>query len=187
MSCEMPIQKTSILRKKKKDLSFFLKKMDYSSIILTIGIPAAGKSTWVREYCKKHPNGTFVISTDQIRKELTGTEQCIDPSQNEMIHDEAKKRARDIIERRKEISKKLGVWPTIIIDSTNVDLDEWVAYKQLGACTMSAKVFDVEPDEAIERMKNRERKVPEDIIRWKWETLQKNRKYLPKIFNFIYN
>ena len=134
--------------------------MDYSVLILTIGIPGCGKTTWVNEYLKKYPNGTYIISTDAIRLELLGNEQCVDPSHNPMMYEEARKRAKEIIDNRTEIVKKIGTWPVIIIDSTNVDMEEWFAYKQLGSSLMLAKVFDVEPQEALKRMENRERKVP---------------------------
>ncbi len=161
----------------------FKKRMDFSALILTIGIPGCGKTTWVNEYLKKYPNGTYVISTDAIRLELTGNEQCVDPSQNPMIHGEARKRAKNIIDKRAEIFKKNGTWPVIIIDSTNVDVEEWIAYKQLGASIMMAKVFDVEPEEAMKRMENRERKVALEILEWKWKTLQENKHAIPKLFN----
>ena len=161
--------------------------MDFCVLILTIGIPGCGKSTWVEEYKKHYPNGCFVISTDAIRKELTGEEQCVNPAQNPMIHEEARKRAKNIIDNRKEISTKYGTWPVIIIDSTNVDIEEWIAYKQLGASVMMAKVFNVTPQEAMKRMENRERKVPLHILEWKWELLEKNKYAIPKIFNLIIN
>lgn len=158
---------------------------DFCVMILTIGIPGSGKSSWVKDYCEKHKNGTFVISTDEIRKELTGNEQCIDPSQNSMIHDEAKKRAKKIIDNRREIMKKLGTWPVIIIDSTNVELKEWIDYRQLGANILAAKLFEVTPEQAQERMKNRERQVPYEIIKWKWDLLEKNKQHISKLFNML--
>ena len=48
---------------------------------------------------------------------------------------------------------------------------------------MLAKVFDVEPKEALRRMENRERKVPFEILAWKWKTLQGNKHAIPKLFN----
>ena len=157
--------------------------MDFAILVLTIGIPGCGKSTWVEKYVKRYPHGTFVISTDAIRKELTGVEQCIDPSQNEMIHNEARKRAKAIIDDRKAIWLKYHTCPTIIIDSTNVELEEWLAYKQLGANVMLAKLFDIAPEEAFERMASRERKVPMEILQMKWDTLNKNRDAIPQVFN----
>lgn len=159
--------------------------MDFCVLILTIGIPGAGKSTWVKEYLEMYPNGTFVISTDEIRKELTGNEQCVDPSQNSMIHEEARKRVKAIINNKKSLCKKLGTWPVIIVDSTNVEVEEWIAYKQLGATILAAKIFDIKPENAYEHMQNRERKVPMEIIQWKWKILQQNLKNIPKLFNYI--
>ena len=159
--------------------------MDFSVLILTIGIPGSGKTTWVNDYCKKHPNNVHVISTDQIRIDLTGQEQCVDPSQNPMIHDEARKRVKKILDQTKELTQKTGTWPVIIVDSTNVDVCEWIAYKELGASLMLAKVFDIKPEQALENMKNRERKVPSHIVEWKWKTLEQNRHFIPKIFNML--
>ena len=161
--------------------------MDFSVLILTIGIPGSGKTTWVKQYQKQHANGTYVISTDRIRQELTGHEQCIDPTQNPMIHEEARKRAKLLIENAKNLRLCNGTWPVIIIDSTNVEVEEWLAYKELGATLMLAKIFDVEPKEAIQRMDNRERKVPLEILEMKWKTLETNREKIPKIFNMIVN
>lgn len=161
--------------------------MDYSVLILTIGIPGSGKTTWVQQYQKQHSNGVYVISSDQIRKELTGEEQCINPSQSPMIHEEARKRAKMIIDNAKNLRLCNGTWPVIIIDSTNVELEEWIAYKNLGATLMLAKIFDVEPNEAIKRMDNRDRKVPLEILEMKWKTLERNREKIPKLFNMIIN
>lgn len=161
--------------------------MSYCVLILTIGIPGSGKSTWVEEYRKKYPHGTFVISTDNLRKELTGVEQCVDPSQNNMIHEEARKRVKTIIDNSTSLRKELGTWPVIIVDSTNVDVEEWIAYKQLGASIMLAKLFEISPEEALKRMDNRERKVPQAILEWKWNKLQNNKAAILKLFNGIIN
>lgn len=160
--------------------------MDFVVLILTIGIPGSGKTTWVKKFCKRFPT-TYVVSTDDIRKEITGVEECIDPSQNTMIHDEAKKRVKKIIDDRKNIFSKDGTWPVIIVDSTNVELKEWIDYKKLGASVMLAKLFDIKPEEAIKRNQNRDRKVPTDIIQMKYDLFLNNQKYIPKIFNMIIN
>ena len=155
----------------------------FSKLILTIGIPGSGKTRWVNKYVKKHPL-THVISTDALRKELTGTEICIDPSQSGWIHEQARQRAKAILDDPNNYSPyTLG--PEIIIDSTNVELEEWIAYKNLGATLMLAKIFDVEPKEAIKRMDNRDRKVPLEILEMKWKKLESNREKTPKLFNMI--
>ena len=159
----------------------------FTIIILTIGIPGAGKSTWVREYKRYHPY-CYVISTDDIRKELNGTPEFF-TNQNEYVHNEARNRVRKIIESKDESSTMVNPLTNtveIIVDSTNVDLQEWVAYKLLGASMLMAKYFDTTIDEAMEHQQSRERKVPREIVEQKWNTLQKNRKEIAKIFNFIF-
>lgn len=44
------------------------------TLILMTAVPGAGKSTWAREYVLNNPN-TFIISSDEIRKELLGAVQ----------------------------------------------------------------------------------------------------------------
>ena len=158
----------------------------FSLLILTIGIPGAGKSTWVKEYQKQHPQ-VHVVSTDQIRKELTGSEQCLDPSKNHEIHEEARRRVKEIISNPEEYGDKYNLGPEIIVDSTNVEIEEWLSYKNLDPSIMIAKVFDITVEEAVNRQKTRERQVPKEIIEEKWFLLKHNMQFLSKIFNLIIN
>lgn len=153
----------------------------FSTLILTIGIPGSGKTTWVEEYTKTHPL-TYVISTDALRKEITGVEQCVDPSQNDMIHNEARKRAKKILEDPNSVG---GFGPEIIIDSTNVDLSEWIEYRKLNPSLMLAKVFDIDPKQAYLNQQAREREVPFDIIMMKYDNLMKNKPYIKHLFNMV--
>ena len=159
----------------------FFKKMAFSILILLIGIPGSGKTTWAKQYKKEHPF-TNLICTDEIRKEIFGKDEC-PPEYNQMIRNEAHKRVKKILD---DNSPNGRFGPEIVVDSTNCDVEEWIKYKNLGPSIIVARVFDATPEEAIKRQKNRERKVPEDAIRGYYETLQKNKQYLPKIFNFIY-
>lgn len=158
--------------------------MNFSILILTIGIPGSGKTTWVQQYKKNHPY-TYVVSTDKLRKELTGTTDC-DPTQCQMIHDAARQRVKSILDNPQNYGGNCGMGPEIIVDSTNVDVDEWIAYKNLGASVILAKFFDVDPETAMQQqIKGRERIVPKEILDMKWSALQKNRKYMKFIFNMI--
>ena len=152
----------------------------FSILILTIGIPGSGKTRWVENYMKTHPR-THVISTDKIRKEITGFEQCINPAQNDMIHEEARKRVRDILNSK----EKESLGPEIIVDSTNCDIQEWIAYKNLNPSIIRAIVFERTPNEAEKNQMFRERHVPFEILQQKWDQLQKYKKYLPYVFNMI--
>lgn len=44
------------------------------TFILLSAIPGSGKSTWAKLYQKVHPN-TFIVSSDEIRRRLTGNLQ----------------------------------------------------------------------------------------------------------------
>lgn len=144
-------------------------------LILCIGIPGSGKSTWAAKYLDEH-KATVVISTDKLREELFGSAAC-NPVQNPLVHAEARRRARKALEEKKDV----------LIDSTNVDLSEWLAYKQISlpSTLRVAKVFNITPTDAMQRMRDRERKVPYDVVLVKWQTLQNNMQFLPYIFNFI--
>lgn len=152
----------------------------FSILILTIGIPGAGKTTWVNQYVQKHPYA-HVISTDSIRKELTGKVEC-DPAQNEWVHGEARRRVKEILDNP---NSSIGMGPEIIVDSTNVDVEEWIAYKKLGSSVILAKVFDTDVNTAMKYQEQRRRFVPRFVLEQKWTTLQKNKKFLPLVFNML--
>lgn len=153
------------------------------NLLLTIGIPGAGKSWWVKEYKEKHPD-TFIISTDELRKTLTGVEQCINPSQNGMIHDEARKLVKQIIESPWNGSPS-DLERTIIVDSTNCSIDEWRAYRQQGADILHAIVFERTPEQSMENQKHRDRQVPLEVVKMKWREYEHDKSMLPFFFNKI--
>lgn len=157
-----------------------------SILYLTIGIPGSGKTSWVNEYKKAH-RYVYVVSTDEIRKEITGNEQCTDPSQSDMIHEVARKRVSEILNNEKNYGGNNGMGPVIIVDSTNTQWEEWVKYKLLGPTLIFAKVFDKSVDDCNEHiLKYRpERLVPKEILQMKKDELEKSKPYLTKIFNMI--
>ena len=156
----------------------------YSTIIILIGIPGSGKSRWATKYQKRH-NNIHIVSTDQIRKELTGCEQCIDPSQNGMIHDEARKRVKAIMDDPNNYGGNHGMGPEIIVDSTNVDWQEWAKYRALNPTAMLALPFNVDVDTAMDNQRHRERQVPREILEMKWKQMQENKHLFPRYFDMI--
>ena len=40
------------------------------TLIMLSAVPAAGKSTWAKEYQKNHPN-TYIVNSDEVRMEVT--------------------------------------------------------------------------------------------------------------------
>ena len=55
------------------------------TFILLSAVPGAGKSTWALQYKKTHPH-VFIVSSDDIRKELTGVYQNWDKNKKYGIY-----------------------------------------------------------------------------------------------------
>lgn len=153
------------------------------NLTVAIGIPGAGKSTWVKEVFLKQYPATKLVSTDEIRKEHNGTGAC-DPDENDKIHMEAVDRARQYL--------KDGY--SVVVDATNVGIPDWYEYYKIahdpevygdGLILTTAKVFDVPPEEAMQRQIKRGRVVPMPVLEEKWLKLSRSKVALPCFFNFI--
>lgn len=152
-----------------------------SVLIITIGIPGCGKSTWAANYKREHPY-VYIISSDEVRKDLHGSDLFI-PEKNEEVRDEVKRRVKKILDDPENYK---GLGPTILVDSTNTDWRQWVEYKALMPTIIIAKVFDdITPEIAMERQKNRERVVPKNVLEAKWAMLEASKPYLSRIFNML--
>lgn len=123
--------------------------------IICIGVPASGKSTWSKEYLRKNPNYVR-INRDDFRfmlRDQPVTEPKIEDLITALFH-----QAIDAA-----LEKKLNV----IIDNTNIKrryIDGFIAYVEHRA-NIKFMVFDISLDKAIERDKNREKSVGEDVIK----------------------
>lgn len=152
-------------------------------LFLTIGIPGSGKSRWVKKFIEdEHHHNVHVISSDALRKEITGIEQCIDPSQSKMIHRAERTKLQEILKNPDYSHEPLI---DIIIDATNCEKEEWEEFAKFNPSLMIAKVFNRTVEQSLQNQKNRERQVPEDVVKKHYNTLQNNLKYLPKYFNII--
>ena len=153
---------------------FSYNKSTMHELILTIGIPGCGKSTWASNYCQDHP-GTIVISSDGIRKELTGSEECI-PSMNPWIFSVVQDRVKTgILEH------------DVIVDATNVSVNDWTTYKALCPpdTVCKARFFDIDPVTAMERQSHRERQVPREVLDNMWKILCFSRAFLTQFFDVL--
>lgn len=116
------------------------------------GIPASGKSTWAKDFAKD--GHTEIISTDEIRKELFGNEES--QQDNNKVFQEAFKRI------------KTSSKDDVVFDATNISAKRrraLVREMRPWFYVITAVPF-VEPLEVcLKRNGERERKVPEDVIR----------------------
>jgi len=78
------------------------------TLILMTAVPGAGKSTWARQYQAEHPN-TFIISSDEIRKELLGHVQNF--TNESLVWDTFRSRITEYAAKYEDV--------TVILDAVN--------------------------------------------------------------------
>lgn len=128
-------------------------------VIINIGVPASGKSTWTKEFLAKNP-GWVKVSRDDFRYMLKGVGWC-DPKTEKMI---------TFLENQ-AIVTALANKCNVIIDDTNLKISTINAFIKLVTeyASVSYRVFDVPYKTLVERDAARERKVGEDVIKKMWE------------------
>lgn len=126
-------------------------------LIILSAVPGSGKSTWAKKYQASHPN-TYIISSDEIRFELTGQYQ--DFSKQKEVWEEFENRLLNY-------SKQDGNF-TVILDAV-IDLNSLrKKYYDLGK-DFDRKILIIlrKPLELLKKL-NKERKeekwVPEDVL-----------------------
>ena len=122
-----------------------------TTIHLMQGLPASGKSTYVRE---NFTNGELVVSRDNIRKMFGATGKTVLDADDEKRVTEAQMGlVRDAITR--------GV--DVVIDDTNLNANFTRAYYKLGV-NVIPHVMGTSVDECVRRNALREDRVPDGVI-----------------------
>lgn len=145
-------------------------KKENLKILILIGIPASGKSTWSEDYVKYNPDWVRV-NRDDYRHMLKNAQMC-EPKLEDLVSD----LIMTTIE--KSLSKRLNV----IIDNTNLKvkyINEFVEKFKYSA-DIDFRVFDISLNKALERDNNRTMKVGEEVI----TRMYKNYKILIDSFDF---
>ena len=127
--------------------------MNRPSLILLVGIPGSGKSTYAEEYIKNNPN-TIHLSSDQIREELWGNEAT--QGDNNEVFSLMQSRAIEALNNGQ----------SVVYDATNVTRKDRAGI--IAACPKFAKIechIVWAPIEiCIERDAARERTVGKEVI-----------------------
>lgn len=134
-------------------------------IILTVGCPGSGKSTWTREFISKNP-GYFNINRDDYRQSIMGHEE----------RDEYKytKKKEGIVtcmqfDAAKGILYSGDSVKGVIISDTNLNPERrlmWESFAKEYNWKVEYKVFDVSWTELVKRNSRRGSKaVPIDVLR----------------------
>lgn len=134
-------------------------------LFIMIGVPGSGKSTFARDVLAR----TFeaeVVSSDGIRKELTGTEDFVEGDG-----------ARVFREFDRRLAGILASGRDAVADATNVHPRDWARLSQLTEVPYRkvAVWMDINPDEAMWRQERRERKVPREVVEKMWQCMRSNR------------
>lgn len=131
----------------------------YKALILLIGVPGCGKSTWA-EFHKAifdDPETPFeIVSSDAIRKELTGDEE--EQGMNGKVFQVAHERVKELLLKG----------TSVIFDATNcVPKYRKQLLKIADECHASKEcvVFMTPLEDCLENNAKRDRNVPEAVIR----------------------
>lgn len=131
-------------------------------LMLLIGAPGSSKTTVCDQLVAQYP-GIRVISMDERRKELTGNYN--DQSRNNEVFSWQQKELRKAMEARQNV----------IVDATNTHRKLrkvlWDIAREYGALC-SAIYFDLPLETLLERNASREKRVPDDVVKRFYNTMQ---------------
>lgn len=148
-------------------------------LILTVGCPGSGKSTWAQEYCKTRP-GWYVVNRDNIRVGLMGI-----TARNEYKYSKGREKlVTEIMEDQILAIMAKESTNGVIVADTNLNEDRrsvFKIYSESNNWSYFEQVFDVPWLELLKRNTYRgEGAVPLDVLRqmfWKFCEYQKKPVY----------
>lgn len=130
-------------------------------VILTIGVPASGKTTWANALCSNSSNNTVNLNRDDIRKSIFG---LTNPQEYKFTKDKEK-----LVTRTQLAMAKAAVLmnKNIIISDTNISertRNTWKNFCRDEVLQYAEQLFPISLDEAHRRNALRDGGVPPDVI-----------------------
>lgn len=130
-------------------------KRDRPILLVLQGIPASGKSTWAREWVNEKPKERVIVNRDSIRRMLgpywvPSREQLVSYIELDMIY----------------ASLEKGY--DVCIDATNLNpktIKQWEDVAEYYEVYIEFKKFDIDLETALDRDKNREFPVGEEVVK----------------------
>ncbi len=132
--------------------------MERQRIIVLVGLPGSGKSTWLER------RGITPLSSDAMRHLLA------DDMTDQTIHARVFQSLRYLLRHRLAVGR-----PESYVDATHLTPEERLPYIQIAqwyGCDAEAVFFDVPLAVCMERNRARDRVVPEDAMRMMAEKLR---------------
>ncbi len=125
------------------------------TFILLSAIPGSGKSTWANRYKEEHKN-VFIVASDEIRKELFGSETCF--ANEKLVWQTFEKRLNEHVFDMDDL--------TVIADATHLSNYLRKVYFKLtpNFDKHILVVFDIPYEVSLYQNSLRERKVPLEIM-----------------------
>lgn len=124
-----------------------------SKLLITIGLPGSGKSTWARHQKIKNPN-TFISERDVVREKLFGTRRDFDHEGQVTAYQES------------EVALALAVGDDVIVADTNLNTKTQKRWRNTaskhGAEFETKSFLDIDVYEVIQR--DFERDNPNEIV-----------------------
>jgi predicted kinase len=123
-------------------------------VLILIGVPASGKSTWSLDFVRTNPDWVRV-SRDDFRFMLKGQPVC-DPKIESLINT-----LQDSV-----ILDSLAKGLNVVIDNTNLKkkyIEHFAKLVQPYA-SVEFRIFDISLNEALERDESREKKVGKEVL-----------------------
>lgn len=139
-------------------------------VIITVGIPGSGKSTWAKNYIDTHEEKVEIIERDQIREEVQEGyyKQKPDRKVERQVTSIAKERLISFLSDK--------TTETVIISDTNLDRGSRVdlvdlIFKTSSLVSVVIKVLSDsrDLDLCLTRNRNREKVVPEEVVIKFWK------------------
>lgn len=135
-------------------------------LILARGLPASGKTTYSKKWVEENPNERVRVSRDDLRMKLFNYWHHPDSTPQ----GKQQEREKDVTHHQTNIiMKSLHEGKNVIVDNTNLNprvfRDFTKLLKQHPEATLTNIDFNTPIGECIKRNAQRERKVPERVIR----------------------
>lgn len=135
-----------------------------AKLIMLVGLPACGKSTYAEQLRRNHPVETKIFSSDSIREELFPG-QPYNPENNQIVFNALHKR----------IVENLKLGKTCIYDATNVNSKkrkQFISQLKKTRCRKECIVIIEDINTLKERDANRKAKVGSEVIEKFWKRFE---------------